>query len=99
MYDADAIDLDVDDDVSFSLQTGPDGMKVDGATGVVTFAPTSASPASAKVVLEASDGHGGVTEQSFTLTVQGGHGEPEFPAARAVRVAEASPEADRPGEE
>src|SRR5687767_106266 len=43
-YDADAIDLDVDDLVAFSLKQAPDGMTVDAESGVVSYAPTEESP-------------------------------------------------------
>jgi hypothetical protein len=38
-YDADAVDPDFDP-VSYSLLDGPDGMQIDPATGMVTWAPT-----------------------------------------------------------
>lgn len=73
-YDADAIDLDVDDTVSFSLEAGPEGMTVDGVTGVVRYDATIASPPSADVVLRASDDRGASSEQSYLLTIDGGQG-------------------------
>ncbi|MEZ4310659.1 MAG: phosphodiester glycosidase family protein [Polyangiaceae bacterium] len=75
VYDADAIDLDVDDTVSFSLDAAPDGMVVDEATGVVEYTPVDGAPALADVTLVASDGKGGVSVQAFTLSVSGGTGE------------------------
>ncbi|MBI4952250.1 MAG: phosphodiester glycosidase family protein [Myxococcales bacterium] len=73
-YDADAIDLDPDDVVSFELDAGPAGMEVDAASGVVTYAPTSASPPSADVTLVARDDRGAATEQSYVLVIAGGLG-------------------------
>lgn len=71
-YDADAIDLDVTDTVTFSLAKGPAGMSVEPATGVVTFTPPQTSGASEDVVLLASDQRGASTPQHFTLVVEGG---------------------------
>lgn len=76
-YDADAIDLDLDDTVTFSLVDAPPGMTVDATTGVVTFQPDVESPAIASVVLRASDGKGGDTDQVFSITIDGAMGEPE----------------------
>jgi hypothetical protein len=73
-YDADAIDLNVDDVVAYSIVDGPDGLEIDGATGDVTFAPTVESPPSATVTILASDGRGGDTEQTFMLAIEGGMG-------------------------
>lgn len=73
-YDADAIDLDVDDVVSFSLTEGPMGMAIDSASGVVIFTPTSMSPPTVGVTVQAADDRGAATEQSFTLAIQGGMG-------------------------
>jgi MYXO-CTERM domain-containing protein len=75
-YDADAIDLDVDDVISFSLKTAPDEMVVDAATGVISWAPEVTSPSSAEVTLVAQGGDGASTEQSFVLEVDGATGPP-----------------------
>ena len=73
-YDADAIDLNVDDVVAYSLTTAPDGMTIDEASGEIAFAPTVESPPEADVVVLASDGHGGETEQAFVVAIAGGMG-------------------------
>jgi hypothetical protein len=73
-YDADAVDMNIDDAIAFSIVEGPEGLEVDAVNGEVAFAPTVASPPSATVTILASDGHGGDTEQSFTLTIEGGMG-------------------------
>lgn len=75
-YDADAIDLNPDDEVSYSLVTGPPGMTIDGSTGVVSFQPDVEAPSVAAVTIRASDGKGGDTEQSFTITIAGAMGDP-----------------------
>ncbi|MBW2456636.1 MAG: phosphodiester glycosidase family protein [Deltaproteobacteria bacterium] len=73
-YDADAIDLDPADVVSYALLEGPAGMTIDGVTGEVSFAPTTASPPSATVTIEAGDDRGAASEQTYTLTIEGGLG-------------------------
>jgi MYXO-CTERM domain-containing protein len=73
-YDADALDLDPSDAVTFALVRGPAGMVVDGATGELTFTPTLDAPPMAEVELEARDGRGGVGTQTFTLVIDGAMG-------------------------
>jgi hypothetical protein len=73
-YDADAIDLDPADLVTYSLALGPDGMAIDSTTGMVSYAPTVASPPSAQVSIRASDNRGAATDQTFELLIEGGQG-------------------------
>jgi hypothetical protein len=73
-YDADAIDLDVDDVVSFSLELGPDGMTIDTDSGVVSYAATAESPPSVDVTVRASDDRGAPTDQAYVLPIDGGPG-------------------------
>ncbi len=73
-YDADAIDIDPADVVSYALLEGPDGMTIDEVTGEVSFAPTTASPPSVEVTVEAADDRGAAAEQTYTLTIEGGLG-------------------------
>lgn len=73
-YDADAIDLNVDDTLSFSLELAPDGMSVDPVTGEVAYAPPADAPASIEVALVVTDEQGAAAVQSFTLLVEGGQG-------------------------
>lgn len=66
-YDVDAIDPD-GDTLSYELTEGPPGMSIDPITGMIRWAPSSASnfyPASVRV----SDGYGGSAEQSWTIEV------------------------------
>jgi exopolysaccharide biosynthesis protein len=73
-YDADAIDLDVDDILTFSLKSAPADMAIDPQTGEITFLPTEMSPPSADVTVVAADDHGAETEQTYTLVIDGGMG-------------------------
>ncbi|MCA9597425.1 MAG: phosphodiester glycosidase family protein [Myxococcales bacterium] len=76
-YDADAIDLDVHDVLSFSLTDSPAGMSVDAVTGEVSFTPDAATPQTVNVVLTVSDDQGASTDQSFVLSVAGGTEPPD----------------------
>ncbi len=76
-YDVDAIDLDVDDVVTFSLVEAPPGMTIDAASGEIAFAPTAASPPDATVTIEAADDRGAAATQTFTLVIEGGLGPPD----------------------
>lgn len=73
-YDADAIDLDVGDVVTFAIDKGPTGMQVDPKTGVVTWQPEASSPNKVDVTLLASDQKGLTTPQSWTLAIDGATG-------------------------
>jgi hypothetical protein len=74
VYDADAIDLNVDDVIAYSIVDGPEGLAVDAATGELAFTPTVESPPEATVTILASDGRGGDTEQTWMLAIEGGMG-------------------------
>ncbi|MBK8252051.1 MAG: phosphodiester glycosidase family protein [Polyangiaceae bacterium] len=72
LYDADALDLNVNDTVSFSLDQAPNGMTVDPASGVIEYTPGPDAPALADVTLVASDDAGAASVQAFTLNIVGG---------------------------
>ncbi len=57
--------------VSYLLLAGPKGALVNAATGVLTYTPTLASPASSKLDLRVYDARGGFADQMFTLAVSG----------------------------
>ncbi len=57
--------------VSYLLLAGPQGALVNPATGVLTYTPTAASPASSKIDLRVYDARGGYADQMFTLAVTG----------------------------
>lgn len=73
-YDADAIDLNVEDVVEYALVEGPAGMSIDAQDGTVTYLAGVDALPQAQVTVQASDGHGGVGEQSFVLTIDGAQG-------------------------
>ncbi|HTQ47689.1 MAG TPA: hypothetical protein VMI75_33260 [Polyangiaceae bacterium] len=66
-YDAVAVDPD-GDPITFTLESGPDGMSVDPQGHVLWLMPTGADRhGDFPVRLRASDGHGGDAVQEFTL--------------------------------
>lgn len=66
-YQAQAIDAD-DDDITWSLVVGPNGMNIDPASGLISWMPQTAGPA--LVGIRATDSHGGFGSQVFGLEVQ-----------------------------
>jgi hypothetical protein len=77
VYDADAIDLDVDDVLTYRLEAPPAGVTVDSASGVVQFTPAASSPPQLGLTLVVSDGRGGEARQSWLIAVAGGMGAPD----------------------
>lgn len=73
-YDADAIDLNVDDVVTYALDAGPPGMTIDARSGELSFAPAVDSAPQVEVTISARDDQQGVTEQTWTLTIEGALG-------------------------
>lgn len=73
-YDADAIDLNIDDTLVFSLDGAPPGMTVNATTGAVEYTPTEDAPLTADITLVVTDDKGATAVQSFTLIVEGGQG-------------------------
>ncbi len=67
-YDVDASDAD-GDTLSYSLTAAPSGMTIDSATGLIDWIPSAAQIGSHVVVVQVSDGNGGLTNQSFSVTV------------------------------
>lgn len=68
-YDVEAEDAD-GDGLLFSLTTFPDGMTIDGSTGLIQWTPTSSQVGDNDVVVEVDDGRGGTDTQFFTITVE-----------------------------
>ena len=65
-YDAGAVDDD-GDVLTYSLEAGPMGMKIDPVTGIVNFAQAPAGDYN--VQIRAADEHGADAVQSFVLTI------------------------------
>jgi streptogramin lyase len=69
IYQATAIDPDRDT-LSFKLLKAPAGMKIDPATGSVTWTPSQSDVGKHAVSIEVSDGLGGTDTQDFEITVK-----------------------------
>ena len=68
-YDADALDLDAGDSLSFSLAAAPAGMTVDAASGVIQWTPTSAQIGVHDVTVTVTDAGGLSDSQSYQIQV------------------------------
>lgn len=77
LYQPHAIDLDVEDTITFALGQGPVDMSVDPQTGRTTWDTSVESPPAVEVAIVARDQRGAETTQAWTLTVVGGTGTPD----------------------
>jgi RHS repeat-associated protein len=57
------------DPLTYSLVSGPEGMAVDSATGLLTWTPDARQVSTQHVEISVSDDHGATTLQSFDLPV------------------------------
>ncbi len=57
------------DTLSFTLITGPEGMTVDSATGIVQWTPTQSDVGSTSISVRIADGNGGENLHNYTLVV------------------------------
>lgn len=90
-YDADATDVNLGDELTFSLEVAPAGAVIDASTGLVSWTPPSAG--SDAFVVRVTDLDGLFVEQSFTVDVfVAGNVPPSFtstapsPALASVQV-------------
>ncbi|MCK5559153.1 MAG: Ig-like domain-containing protein, partial [Thermoplasmata archaeon] len=71
IYDVQVVDIDPTEDVlTFSLKTNPIDMKIDSATGEISWNPTNDQVGLNNVVVMVSDGNGGSDTQSFSIDVK-----------------------------
>ncbi|MEM6469374.1 MAG: choice-of-anchor C family protein [Planctomycetota bacterium] len=92
-YDVDATDAD-GDSLTYSLAVGPNGMTIDGESGVIDWTPTIDDFGLHDVVVEVSDGRGGQAEQRYVLTVnEAPPNRPPVITSTPVTVGYLSPEA------
>jgi RHS repeat-associated protein len=68
-YDVEAADPDTGDTLTFSLDTAPNGMTIDPATGLIEWTPTLVQIGDHNVQVRVTDPSGLFATQSFTLTV------------------------------
>ncbi|HEY2411363.1 MAG TPA: FG-GAP-like repeat-containing protein [Pirellulaceae bacterium] len=68
------------DTISYSLQSGPAGMNINAATGQITWSATPDQIGTHQVVIQASDGKGGLATQQYNLEVsaENGNSPPRF---------------------
>ncbi len=69
VYDVDATDPDAGDTLTYSLNTAPQGMTIDAASGLIEWTPTEALVGDRAVTVRVTDQGGLSTEQSFTVVV------------------------------
>jgi len=79
------------DSHSFGLRAAPDGMTIDGATGLVAWTPSAAQEGSNDVAVTVRDANGGVTVQQFAIVVAAaGAGSPLIMMAVGVAASSAA---------
>ena len=68
-YDVEATDPDVADTLTFSLDVSPAGMAIDGATGLITWTPTSSQTGDNSVIVRVADAALLFATQTLVITV------------------------------
>jgi RHS repeat-associated protein/uncharacterized repeat protein (TIGR01451 family) len=89
-YDARATDLD-GEAVTFDLPVAPAGMAVDPASGTLAWRPIPAQVGTHDVLLRVRDGAGGVTLQSFRVTVAGANTPPVVTSTPVAQIVAGAP--------
>jgi hypothetical protein len=67
-YQVVAVDVDVGDKLTYTLDNAPTGMTIDETSGLVQWVPIPSQKGEVQVVIKISDGTGSVTQQ-FTISV------------------------------
>jgi hypothetical protein len=67
-YDVNASDAD-GDSLAYALSAAPAGMSIAATTGVIQWTPAASQVGPQDVTVRVSDGHGGLVDQSFVVTV------------------------------
>lgn len=68
-HDVNATDPDPSDTITYSLNGAPLGMTIDPITGLISWTPGITQTGAQNVTVIASDGRGGTTSQTFSITV------------------------------
>jgi parallel beta-helix repeat protein len=68
-YQLEVVEVDVGDIITYTIQTGPTGMTIDGSTGILSWTPTNDQVGINSVILLVDDGAGGTDSQGFTIMV------------------------------
>ena len=94
-YDADASDPDPGDVLSYSLDTSPLGMAIDGVTGLIQWTPNPLQLGDHLVIVRVQDAEGLFDTQSYTLTVgravAGVNEAPEFVSSPGTDATQGEP--------
>jgi hypothetical protein len=83
-YDVEATDADTDDTLTFSLDTAPPGMTIDGTTGLIQWIPSVAG--SHAVTVRVEDDEEAFDTQPFTITVAAAPIVPTAPSITSTAV-------------
>ncbi|MDX1929688.1 MAG: putative Ig domain-containing protein [Pirellulaceae bacterium] len=82
-----AVDPD-GDNLVYSVVSGPSGLSIDAATGVLTWTPTTAQIGTVAVTLKASDPLGAAAVQSFLIDVRGANRAPSIDSVASQTLAQ-----------
>jgi hypothetical protein len=69
-YDVNALDVDLDDTVTFNLTRAPMGMTIDDVTGIIKWTPTDTQVGLHQIIIQITDDHDESTTHSFAITVE-----------------------------
>lgn len=69
LYPVKAADPD-DDALTYAITVAPDGMEIGATTGFISWAPTGEQVGAHDVIVEVSDGRGGVATQEYVVCVK-----------------------------
>ncbi len=92
LYDYLATASDPDNDtITWSLDSGPEGMSIDSRTGRVTWVPLAAQLGDKPIIITATDALGAGVQQIYTVTTRSLNLAPQFDSTPENRVAVDSP--------
>ncbi len=85
-----AMAVDADDDIAFSLLSGPPGLTINPVSGLISWTPHQVLPGDYPVAIRATDERGLFADQGWTLTIQPDTEAPEiaFGSSTVVNVGE-----------
>ena len=89
-YDADAIDLDIGDTLTYSLSQLPLGMTIDSVTGLINWTPTTAQIGNNTISVVVTDAEGLSASQIFTVSASEVNLPPSIVSAAVTNVVEGS---------
>jgi len=71
-------EIDIIDSITYSFQVAPDGMTIDGSTGLITWQPTNDQVGINSIIVRVEDGSGGSDSQAFEILVSNTNDKPVF---------------------